>query len=152
MNRIVFAIGILVAWNASHAIECAVSLPESSGLPDSLQNSPEGFVWVGTPKLAARVPADGHWTAMGPDYNYRDKWPWWREGYRANAEQKPALTISARRLDGDAPAVYLPDATNAFGPGWDRILTLMEFPSPGCWEVVGRYHGEELRFVFKVGE
>lgn len=146
------AVAMIVAWSAVQASECQISLPESADLPGSLQESTEGFVWVGTPNLAARVPDDGHWIAMGPDHNYRDKWVWWREGYRAKEETKPELNISARKLDGPAPPVYLPHGTNAFGPGWDRILTLMEFPSAGCWEVIGRYHDEELRFVFQVGD
>ena len=146
------SISIILAWSTVQASECQISLPESTDLPESLHESPEGFVWVGSPNLAARVPDDGHWTAMGPDHNYRDKWWWWREGYQAKEETKPELTISARKLDGSAPPVYLPNATNAYGPGWDMILTMMEFPSSGCWEVIGKYRGQELRFVFHVGD
>ncbi len=151
VNQILIAVSAVLVLNSAHASECQVSLPERGDLPDSLQESPEGFGWFGTSKLAARVPEDGHWTAMGPEHNYRDKWWWWREGYRAKEETKPELIISASRLDGPAPPVFIPHATNAYGPGWDLMLVGMEFPTSGCWEVIGRYHGHELRFVFRVG-
>jgi len=89
---------------------------------------------------------------MGADHNYRDKWWWWREGYRAMEETAPQLMILATRLDAPAPPVVISKATNAFGENWDRILTAMEFPSAGCWDVFASYHGEELRFIFKVGD
>jgi hypothetical protein len=31
------------------------------------------------------------------------------------------------------------------------MLVGMEFPTSGCWEVIGRYRDQELRFVFGVG-
>ncbi len=150
INKHLVAACTVFAWSAVHASECDISLPEESDLPESVQESPEGFAWVGTSKLAARIPADGHWIAMGPDHNYRDKWWWWREGYLAKEETMPELTITATRLDGPAPPVFIPHATSAFGLGWDRMLVLMEFPTSGCWEVIGRYQGHELRFVFSV--
>jgi hypothetical protein len=114
----------------------------------------EGFVWVGSPKLAAHVPETDHWTAMGPEHNYFDKWWWWREGYRAIEEPEPDLVITATRLDEDLSPVVISNATNAISSDGNRDLMLvgMEFPTSGCWEVVGRYQDQELRFVFKVGE
>ena len=150
-DKLLVALSIILAWSTAHASECKVSLPQSSDLPDSVKESPAGFIWVGTEKLAARVPQDGHWTAMGGEYNYRDKWWWWREGYRAKEETRPELSITATRLDGPAQPVFISHATNAYGEDWDRMLVGMEFPTAGCWEVVGTYHGHELRFVFKVG-
>jgi len=143
---------ISLAFGASVASECEVSLPETGNLPESVRKAPAGFKWVGTEKLAAQVPEDGHWTGMGASHNYRDKFWWWRKGYRAQEETKPKLSITAKRLDGAAPPVHIPHATNAFGEGWHRILVGMEFPTDGCWLVVGNYHDNELRFVFKVGD
>lgn len=132
------------------ATECEVSLPKGSGLPGSL-TAPDGFTWVGTPELAAQVPESGHWIGMGSDHQYGDKWWWWRQGYLAMAEPEPEIEITATRLDGSAPAVHIPRGTNAYGKGWNRILVGMQFPSPGCWEVVANYHGHDLRFIFAVG-
>ena len=59
-----------------------------------------------------------------------------------------ALSISTRRLDGQAPpaGVSVPEGYGAAGFQPSGIT----FPSPGCWEVVGRVAGRELRFVAKV--
>jgi hypothetical protein len=88
---------------------------------------------------------------MGPDRKFFDKWLWWRDGYRAAEEQEPELVVTAVRLGESSPPVVIDNATNASGPGWEAMLVGMEFPAPGCWEVVGRYRGQELKFVFEVG-
>lgn len=147
----------LLLCSSLHAGECEVSLPDRNNLPDSLLSVPEGFAWVGSPKLAAKVPINGHWNGMGPERNYFDKWWWWRDGYRATEEADPELVVTATRLDESSPSVVIRNATNAFGPadesgpGWDAMLVGMEFPTSGCWEVVGQYRDQELRFVFEVG-
>jgi hypothetical protein len=58
------------------------------------------------------------------------------------------LTAEARRLDGPAPpahvsipAGYEPVGFQAFG---------VDFPVPGCWELVQRLAGHELRLVYEV--
>ena len=151
-NGVFLVVAILtLALSMPKSVACEVSLPEANGLPDFLEAS-EGFVWVGSPKLAAQVPANGHWTGMGADHKFRDKWWWWREGYRAQDETQPELMILATRLDAPGPPIVKSKATNAFGENWDLILTGMEFPTPGCWDVFANYHGEELRFIFKVGD
>ena len=143
---------IVFLTQSAIATECPISLPEPFSMPESGHETPKHFSWVGSTKLAARVPGNGHWTAMGAEYNYRDKWWWWREGYKARNENNPELTISARKLNSSAPPVEVKHATNAFGNDWDRILIMMEFPSAGCWEVIGTYHDQQLRFVFLVGD
>lgn len=62
-----------LACGATVASECNVVLPATGDLPESVRKAPAGFEWVGTEKLAARVPEDGHWTAMGAEHNYGDK-------------------------------------------------------------------------------
>jgi hypothetical protein len=94
---------------------------------------------------------------MGPDHHYRDKLWFWRQGYKASAETVPALTLDAIKLGGAGKPerVHNGHATNAFGPGWSKMLTGMEFPSPGCWQVNARYLldgiAHELTFVVSVG-
>ena len=150
VHRLSVVFLMVITSGATYASECDISFPESIDLPEWTQDSPEGFIWVGTAELAARVPKDGRWTAMGSQYNYRDKWVWWRDGFQALDESQPELSITARKLDGPAPMVVISDATSALGDP-DAMLMMMEFPTAGCWEVLGEYHDHELRFVFEVG-
>ena len=149
---------LLASFACASASACEVALPSPRNLPAAEFPSSGGFVWVGSPDLAAQVPENGLWNGMGPEYQFRDKWWWWREGFNANDEPVPELEITATMLDGDAPPVHIPVATSAMEardtpepPRWHRILTLMEFPEPGCWAVTATYHDTELRFVFQVG-
>lgn len=148
--------GTLIAGQSDTQLECQVVIPQATGLPESLRDATFGsqrFTWVGTPRLAARIPYAGNWEGMGPKGKFGDKWWWWREGYNAREETQPELSITSRRLDVDeVTTTTSPFVTNAYGPGWDMILVLMEFPATGCWEVTGSYQGETLKFVFRVGQ
>jgi len=109
--------------------------------------------WYGSEDLAALLKTGGTWHGMGRARRYRDKLFWWRRGYDGRGESSPELIVKGRRLDGDAPPVVVPSATNAhhsdFG-GW-AMLTAVEFPAGGCWEVTGEYRGKKLSFVVQVG-
>lgn len=146
---------LLAQLTSVSALACEISIPKAENLPASELLASEGFIWVGSPALAAQVPESGHWTGMGPDHNYRDKWWLWREGFDAYQESKPELFVFAKKLDTEAQSFSLPHATTGiYGPSHDRrhrILTLLEFPEPGCWEVNATYQGAELQFVFLVG-
>jgi hypothetical protein len=91
------------------------------------------------------------WTALWPhnvviatpDYIGRDgsvdmKWPWWW------SRTKGKLTITGRRLDGDARplSAYLPE-------GYDEgfMPSGLSFPTEGCWEVTGTVGEARLTFV-----
>ena len=56
------------------------------------------------------------------------------------------LTITARRLDGDASpvAISLPGTARTFQPSG------LEFPTSGCWEVIGSTGEDTLRFTIDV--
>ena len=99
--------------------------------------------WYGTPALWTWLPADGTWHTL------RDKSFWWRQGFDGSVEQQPALTLAGRRLDGQAPPFVAPaPATNGFRTDLGAfMLTMVDLPTPGCWEITGRYPGAELRFV-----
>lgn len=135
------------------AFECEPMIPHGRVVPDGVAPDPNFvFVWAGSERLAAHVPADGHWTAMGSEYNYRDKFWWWGQGYNAHSEPQPKLIITAKRLDKESTPLIYDHASNAFAGEWNLMLLAMEFPSAGCWEVIGEYQGESLRFVFRVSD
>jgi hypothetical protein len=132
-------------------ISCPVTLPESSAVDVPGQLSGEHRIWYGSSDLAVLLPRDGSWLGMGPEHHYRDKLWWWRRGYDANAEPTPDLVLEATRLDSDAPAVRVDNATSGYGDGWSAMLTGVEFPASGCWQVEARYRQALLTFVVSVG-
>lgn len=116
--------------------------------------SDPGFdrVFYGTEQLAVLIPIDGHWPVQSAEREYSDKLWWWREGYVWTEEPVPELSVVARRLDGDAPEVRVDQSTNALvAENVSLMLNGLGFPTPGCWEVTGTYHGKSLTFVTLVG-
>jgi hypothetical protein len=97
--------------------------------------------------------SDGLWTWLEADGTARrsDKSFWWREGYDWQTETSPALLVTGRRLDAAAPAATSSDATNGFRDDIGAfMLTGLEFPTGGCWEVTGHYRDQRVRFVVRV--
>lgn len=113
--------------------------------------------WYGSAELWIALPGDGVWAQLLRG----EKVFWWREGFDGSVENRPALEMVGRRLDRPFGAVRLPGiagaeaeahspapATNAYHPSFHwAMLTGFEVPTPGCWEITGRYDGEEVTFV-----
>ena len=73
---------------------------------------------------------------------------WWSTLYNLPDEPQPELIVSAKRLDGDAPSLGFYGATNAMADDiGEAMLTGVEFPTLGCWEVTGQYKKTSLSFV-----
>jgi hypothetical protein len=107
------------------------------------------FFWFGSEQLWTALPEDGVWSGLPktPD-GYTQKIMWWSVLYSLPDEPKPALTVSGHRLDGDAPPLRFYGATNAMADDIGKaMLTGVEFPTPGCWRVIGEYKGAELIFI-----
>ena len=121
--------------------DCPVTLPSSSPVKVPGVESSTTHAWYGSEALAVKIPVDGRWKGMGPSRNFFDKFWVWRRGYSPKAEPVPALTFAGVKLhDGDQPQrMQVEEATNAFGPGWTSMLTGLEFPSAGCWQVSAKY-------------
>jgi hypothetical protein len=97
--------------------------------------------WYGTPQL---------WTLLRRDgtFGRRDKMVWWSAGYRG--EQRPNLVVTINRPNSGVTTVVDAGATNAhFDDAWS-MMTMFEFPEPGCWQVTGTYRGNRLTFVLDV--
>lgn len=147
---------LLLCWSLLRPIisnaECPVTLPTDSpvetGLADTATND-----WYGGADLAALIPKNGHWVGMGPDNNYRNKFWWWRAGFDAKAEPSPNLEVTAQSIDASAATVTAERATSGWNETWNAMLVGMEFPSPGCWKVIGTYAGDTvLTLVVLVGD
>ena len=57
------------------------------------------------------------------------------------------LTISARRLDGDAGPV---DVSVPSGYQWTYQASGLTFSAPGCWQITGTAGGKTLQFVLNI--
>ena len=109
----------------------------------------DGIFWFGSEDLWTALPTDGVWAGLplNPD-GYTQKIMWWSSLYDLPNEPEPALVVKGRRLDADAPSLRFYGATNAFAKDiGDAMLTGVEFPTLGCWEVTGQYKKTGLTFV-----
>lgn len=117
--------------------------------PYSVDAPWEGMFWYGTEHFWTALPTNGTWAGL-PDNpeGYSQKIFWWSDLYVLKDELEPALEVTGRRLDADAPALKGYGATNASASDiGDAMLTGVDFPTLGCWEVTGRYRESELTFA-----
>lgn len=109
-----------------------------------------GRFWLGTNALWTSLYEDGIWRGIVAPSGTRNKFWWWRAGWEWDSDLRdndPGLIITARRIDSAAPSVRAPDVTNAeLGSGW-AMLTMLEIPTSGCWEITGNYRSEHVSMV-----
>ena len=113
-----------------------------------------GFFWTGSEGLWTALPNDGIWAGLphGAE-GYSQKIFWWSTQFHLRDELQPALVVSGQRLDSDAPLIHFYGATNASaGDIGDAMLTGVDIPTGGCWEISGEYKKTELKFVIWVVE
>jgi len=138
-------------WYQKAQERCQTTLPPDPPFTPPFpyqQNLSKGSFWYGTEKLWTGLHVAGTWGGLQNNKGYREKVFWFRQGYDARTEPKPALTVTGRRLDGDTATFTVLDATNAYSPGsWSAMLTAFEIPTAGCWELRGDYHGDSLSFI-----
>jgi hypothetical protein len=128
--------------------------PAKDFIPPVPYERDENSFWLGTEKLWTFLPERAIWEwaphQLGHEQEVQPltaKIFWMRLGYDSRAEQRPAIKVRGRRLDGPAPPLLVLPPTNAFqGPG-SAMLTGVYVPTPGCWEITGDYHGNKLSFV-----
>jgi hypothetical protein len=111
--------------------------------------APYSSFWYGDERFWTMLGGDGTWAGLPRnERGYRQKVFWWYPGFNGRLEARPDLKVVGRRLDGPESFVSQP-ATNAhhadFG-GW-TILSGIDVPTTGCWELTGTYRGQTLTFV-----
>ena len=123
--------------------------PDPAFVPPSSypKPGPESF-YVGTPKLWVLVYASP-WSGPVWSEGYRQEIAWYSQGYKAKADPKPAIAISGRRLDGNAPPMVVTGANGSWTTV-DFIMSGVNFPTTGCWEITGKFKGAEVKFVVSV--
>jgi hypothetical protein len=122
--------------------------------PYPAKPGPQSF-WYGTEKLWTFLQADGVWNGL-PHYTpddptFRQKLFYWRAGFDAHSEPRPALTITGKRLDHPAP----PLASDQANAGWQSsdqpfMVTGINLPTLGCWQITARYGKQALTFTVRV--
>lgn len=138
---------------------CRVTLPADGRFvpPSPFPREPDNGTgvfsfWFGTEKLWTALPADGtwrSWTALQPDdFVYSNKFAWLRM-HPAFSQKDGQLTVTGKRLDGPAPSFTSSFDSNAFRRDDDNawIITMINIPTFGCWEITGHYKDQELTFT-----
>lgn len=108
---------------------------------------PHVETWFGSTALAVILPDNGTWPTTAPGHSISVKLFWWREGFEPGNEAN--LVVQLKRLDNGLNDADISSPTNAGGDplGAWTMLTGIDFPSAGCWEVTGKYLGDKLTFI-----
>jgi hypothetical protein len=141
--------------------------------PYSFSQDPAvGFLY-GSEFLWTWVSTDPNWWGVGAPF--RAKLFYARAGFDVRKEYAPPhLTVVARRLDAHASSLVRGEqASGVYGPGRARIprsaampdwiyedqrreqelvksmgmLTMIDLPTAGCWEITAHYKDQALKYV-----
>jgi hypothetical protein len=77
---------------------------------------------------------------------------WWRQDWGRYKwipeEQASRLTVTARPLGDNSPPADIAEGRSSYGEDWKAFLVGgLNFPTPGCWEIVARYGDDEVTYV-----
>jgi hypothetical protein len=124
---------------------------------------PEGSFWYGADQLWTSLAFDGKWNMRDNVMHgkgYRTKLTFWSRGFDWHTEAEPKLVVIAKRLDVKAPSVVVTHANAVFIPSDGRVpsastvapamMTAINIPTAGCWEVTAHYRGHALPFKVSV--
>ena len=126
------------------AKRCPVTLPCRVGPPGV---SPDDFFGWGSSHGNGKLWVGGLWprgvTHAGPELVAQDgsvgmKFGWWRVA-------TGGLRLTGRRLDAPAPPARA-HVSDGYGDGGFQASGV-DFPTEGCWEVIGALPTTSLRFV-----
>ena len=158
LGGILLVASVFHPLDASQGFVCPTTAsanpPQFFAPPPYSANAPwRDSFWYGTEALWTMLRRDGHWGAghLRDTREYRNKVFMWRKGYDYRTEQRPALTLTAVRLDAPASPILVHEATNAHAEDiGSAMLTAANLPAAGCWEFTAHYGREMLTFVVSV--
>ena len=137
--------------DSSAYASCPVTLPPSTFVAPTAvpgaAGSPTYFSY-GTNDLSTNLPVTGNWAGLPskPGEGYGQKIFWRSNLYDLSSEPFPALAVTGKRLDAQAPPMDVGRPTNGAG----AMLVGVSFPTLGCWQITGTYKGNTLSFVIWV--
>ncbi|HSK89292.1 MAG TPA: hypothetical protein VK880_13095 [Anaerolineales bacterium] len=109
----------------------------------------EGLFWYGADGLWTALHTDGVWAELPKTSDgYTQKIVWWSDSFVLKDELEPALVVTGQRLDAKSEPLRFYGATHMIEEeAGEAMLTGVEFPTFGCWEVRAEYKKSELKFV-----
>ncbi len=132
---------------------CSVTRPNPPfAAPSPYPSSPpdDRYAWFGTPELWTMLELDGEvWDAANASFAARVKMFFWSSNWAGmRDDQEPGLTVVATRLDGPG-TVTADHATNASAGslGGQAMLSGIEFPTAGCWQLTAQYGDAVLSYI-----
>jgi len=118
--------------------------------------APVGSFWFGTERLWTQLPAKGRWVGLmhytSGDPTFRQKLFFWKQGYDPRKDPSPSLSIKGVRLDAPASPLAADRANGGWTSDQSFMVTGINIPTLGCWEITARYQDDELRFVVLVAK
>jgi len=139
------------------AAACLTTVPQNPPFVPPLpyaQKPPNGTFWYGTESLWTGLPIEGTWSMRDnvlKGNGYRTKLVYWQQGFDWRKTPHPELIVEARRLDSGAHPVAAEHSNAVFvTSNTPAIMTAIDIPTAGCWELTAQYGGHTLRFVVSV--
>jgi hypothetical protein len=124
---------------------CAVTRPSEHPFVPPRPYLANGVNWFGTDRLWTFLPSDGIWGQGEKTFWFREDWSHYHRWIPDEIAMK--LTITARRLDAPTPPPEI-SAGPTFNRDWKAfMLGGISLPTPGCWEITGRYEDAVVQFV-----
>jgi len=136
---------------------CVITRPPNPPFVPPLRNLSNMLrsdqVWYGTESLWTYLDVSGRWGNIDESKGgYSTKLIYWRRGFDWRKEPEPELIVTARRLDRKTPIVTVEHANAVFvtGPLPAAMMTGLDIPTAGCWEIKAQYHDQTLSFTVSV--
>ena len=140
--------GGLTPCQADEGFTCPVTKTASIAFdpPSAFAGSREKL--FGTEKLFTIFPGNWH-TKQQSERGYRvPKIVWGSAVFDLAKEwERNTLTITGRRLDAASGSLEFDRANTARSGGGYFITSEFYVPTLGCWEVIGHFHGTDLKIV-----
>jgi hypothetical protein len=126
-------------------------VPSSPYLRDTTSS---GMFWYGGEQLWTLLGSNSTWSQGPLDgcHGFCTKLTYWARNFDWRKEPEPKLMVTGWRLDHESPMVVGAQAYPVFvrGPMPAAMMTSVDIPTSGCWEITAKYRGQELSFVREV--
>lgn len=154
------ALAAMALQQVPAAVEVAAPVPDTCPVtkstpetrftppPPSTPAEPDApMFWYGSDALYTHLHADGRWRGIAAETGVRNKLFLYRRNPEWREEFPYQLVVTAQRIDADEPMLTVPRVTNAIMGSEVAMLTMLELPRRGCWQVTANYKSDSLSFI-----